>query len=360
MGSSIGNNFKVTIFGQSHSQAVGAVIEGIPAGFEIDNERLLRFMKRRASSGELTTKRTEDDIPEIISGTAGSVTCGAPLTVIIKNKNVKKTDYKDIADTPRPGHADLTAEVKFFGHQDKSGGGHFSGRLTAPLCAAGGIAIQILEASGISIVSHIKSIAGIEDTEFDLSDMDALERLKSEGAPVIDADKREKMLSAVRAAMEDGDSVGGIIECAALGVPAGLGDPMFDGIENLISRAVFGIPAVKAVEFGLGFGSSKIRGSENNDEIIIQNEKICTATNNAGGILGGITDGMPVVFRAGFKPTPSISLAQRSVSLSEMKETEMETHGRHDPCVVLRAAAAVESAAAIAILDALCERKKQC
>lgn len=360
MGSSIGNNFKVTIFGQSHSQAVGAVIEGIPAGFEIDTEKLLMFMKRRASSGELTTPRTEDDIPEIISGTANGVTCGAPLTVIIKNKNVKSSDYNDIADTPRPGHADLTAQAKFFGHQDKSGGGHFSGRLTAPLCAAGGIAVQILKKNGIRIVSHIMSIAGIRDADFDLSDTVALSRLGCEGAPVIDEDKKQEMLSAVRAAMDDGDSVGGVIECAVLGVPAGLGDPMFDGIENLISRAVFGIPAVKAVEFGLGFGSSNIRGSENNDEIIIENDKICTATNNAGGILGGITDGMPVVFRAGFKPTPSISKAQRSVSLSEMKETEMATCGRHDPCVVLRAAAAVESAAAIAILDALYERKKQC
>lgn len=360
MGSSIGNNFKVTIFGQSHSEAVGAVIEGIPAGFEIDTEKLLAFMKRRSSSGTLTTPRTEDDIPEIISGTANGVTCGTPLTVIIRNKNVKRSDYKDIADTPRPGHADLTAQVKYFGHQDKSGGGHFSGRLTAPLCAAGGIAVQILEASGIRIASHIKSIADVEDSGFDLSDTDTFERLRCEGAPVIDSVKKDKMLETVKAAMEDGDSVGGIIECAVIGVPAGLGDPMFDGIENIISRAVFGIPAVKGIEFGLGFGSSKLRGSENNDDIVIRNEKICTATNNAGGILGGITDGMPVVFRAGFKPTPSIPRTQRSVSLSEMKETVMATHGRHDPCVVLRAAAAVESAAAIAVLDALYERKKQC
>lgn len=359
MSSFIGNNLKISIFGQSHSQAIGVSIDGLESGFEIDESALAAFMQRRAPGGELSTKRKEADSVEILSGLFEKKTCGAPLCAIIKNTNTKSADYKNIADMPRPGHADITAEIKYGGFQDKTGGGHFSGRLTAPLCIAGGIAMQILNQKGIFIGAHIKSIADIEDDGFDAVNIskEDIENLHQKSFAVIEDAQGEKMKAAVKAAAEEGDSLGGVIECAAVGIPAGVGDPMFDGMENNIAKTVFGIPAVKGVEFGAGFAAAKLKGSENNDEMYYDDGVIKTKTNNAGGILGGITNGMPLIMRAAFKPTPSIFKEQNTVSLSQKQNAVLKIQGRHDPCILMRAVPVIEAAVAIAVLDAIMQKQ---
>ena len=325
MSSTYGENLKISIFGQSHSEAIGVVIDGLPAGFEVDMDELGEFLSRRApGQGKHTTSRKEPDRPEFLSGLAGGKTCGAPLAAVIRNTNTRSSDYDNIRDIPRPGHADFAARIKYGGAEDVSGGGHFSGRLTAPLCIAGGIALQILREKGITVKAEIKEIGG-----------------KSDG-----------FLETVEEARLDADSVGGIIECIIEGVPAGYGNPMFGGVENKIAACVFGIPAVKGVEFGAGFEAARMRGSENNDEFYYEEDgRVRTRTNNHGGILGGITTGMPIVFRAAFKPTPSIGKPQKSISFSEKKDAVLEIKGRHDPCVVMRAVPCVEAAAAITVLD---------
>ena len=354
MSSTYGKNLHLTIFGQSHSPAIGVTVEGIPAGEKVDLDELQRFLNRRAPGKNVwSTPRKEADAPEILSGLVNGYTCGAPLTAIIRNTNTRSQDYANLAVTPRPGHADYTAEVKYGGYQDRAGGGHFSGRLTAPLCIAGGICLQILARDGITLVSRIASIAGISD-EGELTGS-----LAGKEFPVVSDARGEEMREAIAAAREAGDSVGGVIECAVFGAPAGLGDPMFGGMENRIASAVFGIPAVKGVEFGAGFAAARLRGSEHNDAFRVQDGRIVTETNRCGGILGGISTGMPVVFRAAFKPTPSISRQQDSVSLSRMENTTLVIHGRHDPCIVPRAVPCVEAAAAIAVLDAWMGRKKE-
>ncbi len=334
MSSIIGDNIKISIWGQSHSEAIGVTIDGLPAGIKIDIEKLNEFLKRRApGQNRFSTPRKEADLPEFLSGLVDNITCGAPLCAIIRNTNTKSSDYKNIIDIPRPAHADYTAHVKYNGFNDVSGGGHFSGRLTAPLCIAGGICLQILESMGIEINAYIKSIGGEENME--------------------------KAYELIDKARENLDSVGGIIECVAKNVPVGLGDPMFDGMENRISRIVFGIPAIKGIEFGNGFECASLKGSENNDDFYIADGKIQTKTNNHGGILGGITSGMPIVFRVAVKPTPSISREQDSVSLKTKENTKLTIHGRHDPCIVPRAVPCVEAACAIAILDAYYENAKR-
>ncbi len=345
-----GNRIKISIFGQSHSRAIGFTLEGLPAGIRIDMERLKAFMQRRApGNSPLATQRKEADEPEFIAGLADGLTCGAPLTVLIWNKDAHSKDYSNIKDMPRPGHADYTASVKYGGYNDIAGGGQFSGRLTAPLCAAGAIALQLLEERGIRVFSHIYSIADVKDTPYPLTG--PFEDVSGKELPVIDNDVMNKMQERILKAKEELDSVGGTVECAVTGVRAGLGDPMFDGIENTIARMVFGIPAVKGLEFGRGFEAASLRGSENNDEFCIEEGVIKTRTNNHGGILGGITSGMPIVFRTAFKPTPSIARPQKSVSLSKMEEGVLEIKGRHDPCIVIRAVPCVEAAAALSILD---------
>ena len=325
MSSTYGENLKISIFGQSHSEAIGVVIDGLPAGFEVDMDELGEFLARRApGQGKHTTSRKEPDRPEFLSGLAGGKTCGAPLAAVIRNTNTRSSDYDNIRDIPRPGHADFAARIKYGGAEDVSGGGHFSGRLTAPLCIAGGIALQILKEKGITVKAEIKEIGG----------------------------KKDGFLETVEEARLDADSVGGVIECVIEGVPAGYGNPMFGGMENKIASCVFGIPAVKGVEFGAGFDAARMRGSENNDEFYYEEDgRVRTRTNNHGGILGGITTGMPIVFRAAFKPTPSIGKPQKSISFSEKKDAVLEIKGRHDPCVVMRAAPCVEAAAAITVLD---------
>lgn len=349
-----GERIKISVFGESHGRYVGATLEGLPAGFTIDFEKLLSFMSRRRPGKELTTKRNESDRPDIISGVLGYKTTGAPLTILISNSDTHSSDYSDIGRIPRPSHADYPAYVKYGGNNDIRGGGHFSARLTAPICAAGGILMQMLEKAGISIGSHIYSIGGVFDAPFDPVNMstDILESLKASAYPVIDKTRLDLMLKTVESTRERGDSVGGIIECAVIGMKPGIGGPLFEGLDGCISKALFGIPAVKGVEFGAGFSASSMTGSKNNDQYYYDEAgNIRTKTNNSGGITGGMSNGMPIVFRAAFKPTPSISLPQDSVDLISNENTSLEIKGRHDPCVVLRAAPIVEAVAALTIAD---------
>lgn len=354
MSSSYGENLRFGIFGQSHSSAIGVTIEGIPAGEKIDMAELGRFLARRApGQSALSTARREPDIPEFLSGIKNDATCGAPITAIIRNTDTRSGDYAAFALTPRPGHADYTARVKFGGAEDQAGGGHFSGRLTAPLCIAGGICLQLLRREGIEVISRIAMIGGVYD-EGALTASTAAKPF-----PTVSDAAGERMQSAILEAKAAGDSLGGVVECAVLNLPAGLGDPMFGGMENRIASVVFGIPAVKGIEFGAGFAAATLRGSENNDAYIINNGKIETATNNCGGILGGITNGMPLTFRAAFKPTPSIAIEQQSVDMQTMQQASLRVGGRHDPCIVPRAVPCVEAAAAIAVYDALLQRRKE-
>ena len=347
-------NLTVAIFGQSHAPAIGVTIDGLPAGLPVDLDALQQFLRRRApGQNAWSTPRKEADAPEILCGLSNGRTCGAPLTAIIRNTNTRSGDYDNLRDTPRPGHADYTAQMKFSGAQDVAGGGHFSGRLTAPLCIAGGICLQLLETQGITIRARIVSVGAVTD------DSPFLSPVGEKAFPAVSDAAAAAMQAEIAAARADGDSVGGVIECVVEGLPAGIGDPMFGGLENLISRAIFAIPAVKGIEFGAGFAAARMRGSENNDPFRVENGVVVTETNHCGGILGGISDGMPIVFRAAFKPTPSIARQQRSVSLGQLENKTLVIQGRHDPCIVPRAVPCVEAAAAIAVLDAVMARKEE-
>ena len=326
MSNSVGTVFRFTIFGQSHGPAIGVTMEGLPAGFSIDVPALEAFLARRApGQSDLTTSRKEPDKPVFLSGLNGSVTCGAPVTAVIYNQNAHSGDYAELREVPRPGHADYTAMQKYGKAWDGAGGGQFSGRLTAPLCIAGGICLQLLEKKGIRVTAQAERIGGESDPA--------------------------GFAEVIRAAASEGDSVGGVIACRVEGLPVGIGEPMFDGLESRISQVVFGIPAVKGIEFGSGFAGSDLRGSENNDPFVLANGQIETETNNHGGILGGISSGMPLTFRVAVKPTPSIAKEQRSVNCSSMEEVKLHIKGRHDPCIVLRAVPCVEAAAAVALYD---------
>lgn len=361
MASYLGEHIHVSVFGQSHSPAIGVVVDGLPAGERVDMEELGRFLKRRAPGQNATsTPRKEADLPQFLSGLVDDVTCGAPLAALIENTNTRSQDYAQLRDKPRPGHADFTAQVKYGGFQDVAGGGHFSGRLTAPLCIAGGICLQILKRRGIEVAAHIASIAGEADRPFDPmgESVETLDALKRAPFPVLDEKAGERMRKAIFQAKEEGDSVGGIVECLVTGVPAGLGEPMFGGMENRLAAALFGIPAVKGVEFGAGFGVATMRGSENNDPFTVKDGKLVTETNHAGGILGGITNGMPLVFRLAVKPTPSIAKQQQTVSLSKKQVEELVVTGRHDPCIVPRAVPVVEAVTALVLSDLLFSGEK--
>ena len=361
MASYLGEHIHVSVFGQSHSPAIGVVVDGLPAGERVDMEELGRFLKRRAPGQNATsTPRKEADLPQFLSGLVDDVTCGAPLAALIENTNTRSPDYAQLRDKPRPGHADFTAQVKYGGFQDVAGGGHFSGRLTAPLCIAGGICLQILKRRGIEVAAHIASIAGEADRPFDPmgESVETLDALKRAPFPVMDEKAGERMRKAILQAKEEGDSVGGIVECLVTGAPAGLGEPMFGGMENRLAAALFGIPAVKGVEFGAGFGVATMRGSENNDPFTVKDGKLVTETNHAGGILGGITNGMPLVFRLAVKPTPSIAKQQQTVSLSKKQVEELVVTGRHDPCIVPRAVPVVEAVTALVLTDLLFSGEK--
>ncbi|MBR5122730.1 MAG: chorismate synthase [Anaerotignum sp.] len=358
MSSDFGKKVKISIFGQSHSEAIGVVIDGLPVGEEIDLEEVQKFMERRAPGRNAwSTPRKEADMPRVVSGLFEGKTCGAPICAIIENTNTKSKDYDKLKDLPRPGHADYTAWVKYDGCNDHRGGGHFSGRLTAPLCFAGAVCKQILERKGIYVGAHILSIKGVKDVSFDAVSVDAeaLKGVTSKMFPVQDDAAGEAMQAAIASARERGDSVGGIVECAVTGLPVGVGEPMFDGLESVLAAAIFAVPAVKGVEFGTGFGVADLFGSENNDDFIyMEDGTVKTKTNHHGGSLGGISSGMPLVFRAAFKPTPSISMEQYTISISKRENDKLAVEGRHDPCIVPRAVPVVEAAAAVAILDLLC------
>lgn len=360
MSSTYGEHLRLSIFGQSHGKAIGMTLDGIPAGLPVDMEKLQAFLDRRApGQGSYATPRKEADQPDFLSGLVDGRTCGAPISAVIYNKNTRSGDYQNLLDLPRPGHADYTAQVKYGGYQDVAGGGHFSGRLTAPLCIAGGLCKQWLEEKGVRIAAHIVSIGGVADDPVSLDWVDPdIDRIGKD-FPVLNPEAGKKMLEVIAAAKADGDSVGGLIECIATGLPAGIGDPMFFGMESRIAQIVYGIPAVKGLDFGSGFSGSYLRGSENNDAYTVKDGQIRTRTNHAGGILGGITNGMPLVFQAAIKPTPSISAPQQTVSLGKMEETELKVQGRHDPCIVPRAVPVIEAAAAIAIFDAYLMRESE-
>lgn len=386
MNSSFGNNIKVNIYGGSHEPEIGVIITGLPVGTSFDMEKLQKFLDRRApGNSPFATPRKEPDtaLPQEglkVDGTT-AVTTDETIKLIIKNTNTRSQDYKNLRDVPRPGHADYTAFVKYGSELNMAGGGPFSARLTAPLCIAGGIAMQLLEQRGVEIGAHIYSVGDVCDTPVDPLDpqlpwSSALARgaggdcggtANSESAnsaaanasfPVIDEAAGEKMQEIILAAKEDGDSVGGIAEVFAKNFPAGIGGPMYDGVEGVLAPIFFGIPAVKGIEFGAGFAASKMRGSENNDPFRIHGDSVITATNNHGGVLGGITSGMPIIARLAFKPTPSISKEQQSVSLSKHTNEILSIKGRHDPCVVLRAVPICEAAMAIGLLDMLLEETK--
>ena len=356
MSSTYGEMIRLSIFGESHGAAIGMTLDGVPAGLSVDLEKLQEFLSRRApGQNDWSTPRKEADKPEFLSGILNGYTTGAPIAAIIRNLNTRSGDYDNLKNCPRPGHADYTAQVKYGGFQDAAGGGHFSGRLTAPLCIAGGLCKQWLENEGVRIGAHIQWLHGLNDTFFDrLSPQ--FDDIRTD-FPVISEYKAQRMQQIIAEARATGDSVGGIIECAAVGLPAGLGEPIFGGMESRIAQIVYGIPAVKSLDFGIGPSVANITGSENNDAYTIANGEIRTETNNCGGILGGITTGMPLIFSAAIKPTPSIAKPQQTVNLETGEITTIQIKGRHDPCIVPRAVPVIEAAAAIAIFDAWLEFK---
>ncbi len=350
MSSTYGENINLSIFGQSHGPAIGMILDRIPAGLPVDFETLQEFLNRRApGQNDWSTPRREEDRPEFLGGILDGYTCGAPIAAMIRNKNTRSGDYANLKDCPRPGHADYTAQVKYGGFQDAAGGGHFSGRLTAPLCIAGGLCTQWLGEMGIRIGAQIVRIGTVEDEHLDMINPQ-LKQLDP-AFPVLNSEAAAKMRDVIGFARKNGDSVGGMVTCAITGLPAGLGEPMFGGMESKIAQIVYGIPAVKGLEFGSGSWCSRMYGSQVNDAFTVENGEIRTVTNHCGGIQGGITNGMPVIFTVVFKPTPSISRSQQSISLSREEITTLEIKGRHDPCIVPRAVPVVEAAAAIAIYD---------
>ena len=356
MSSTIGEKIKVSIFGESHGSAIGVVMDGIPAGEKIDREALQRFLDRRAPGRrDYQTPRSESDIPHFISGVLNGRATGAPLCALIYNEDTQSKDYDAFSKVPRPSHADYTAELRYGGFNDIRGGGHFSGRLTAPLCIAGGLALQILAQRGIVIGAHIASIGSAQDTPLDPVAISAeeLQALAQKPFPVLDSNAEDAMIKTIEAVQDEQDSVGGIIECAAVGYPGGIGTPLFDGLENRLAAAIFGIPAVRGIEFGAGFAAAGMRGSTHNDAYSIIDGVIKTKTNHHGGIIGGISSGMPIILRVSIKPTASIGLEQCSVDTVRMVETPLKIEGRHDPCIVPRAVPCVEAAVGMVLLDRL-------
>ena len=358
MSSVIGEKIKLSVFGESHGEAIGCVIDGLDGGIRLDLERIYKDMQRRAPGKDKTaTPRLEKDIPKIISGVVDGATTGAPLAMIIENTNTKSGDYENIMTVPRPSHSDYPAYVKYSGNNDVRGGGHFSGRLTAPLVFAGAVAKQALESKGITVGAHIKRVGSVTDSGFELNNItkEELLRLTESSFSLLDEEKEGKMRAEIEKYRLDGDSVGGEIECAAIGLPVGLGSNMFETVEGRLSKILFGIPAVKGVQFGLGFGFCESCGSKVNDGYEIKDEKVALLSNNNGGVLGGMTSGAPLVLSVAIKPTPSISKPQKSVNLKTMENAELTVSGRHDPCIVPRAVPVVEAAVAFGLLNIISE-----
>ena len=356
-----GNNIKISIFGESHGKGIGVVIDGLPYGEKINfSDIRLQMQRRSPGNNDLTSQRKEIDDFQIISGILNDITTGTPLCAIIYNENIKSVDYNNKKLLFRPGHADYTGYIRYQGFSDFSGGGHFSGRLTCPLVFAGSICRQILKKKGIIVGSHINSIGNIFDKMFDSINVvsEFLEYLSLDSFPVINKEIKNDMQSKIREVKLDGDSIGGTIECAIIGIPVGIGNPIFDNIESKISSIIFSIPGVKGIDFGSGFDSSFMKGSQHNDNFIFENGKVKTLTNNHGGVLGGISSGMPIIFKVAFKPTPSIEKKQKTINFKNNSEQEIKIKGRHDPCIAIRAAPIIEAAAAIAISDLMISSQK--
>lgn len=354
MSSMTGERVRISIFGQSHGEAIGVVVDGLPAGEAIDTEALQAFLARRAPGrGALSTPRREADVPRFLSGLVNGKTCGAPLCAILENGDTRPADYESLRRLPRPAHADYPAQARHHGHQDVRGGGHFSGRLTAPLCVAGGIAMQLLARRGVYVGAHLEAVGAARDSRFDPVALtrETLALPASRPLPVLEEAAGDAMASEIQAAAADGDSIGALIECGAVGMPPGVGEPMFGGMENRLSAIVFGIPGVRGIEFGTGFAAAFMRGSAHNDAYAVLDGRIVTESNHHGGILGGITTGMPIIFRVAAKPTPSIAQTQQTVNLETMEVEALQIRGRHDPCIGPRMVPCVEAAAALALLD---------
>ncbi len=358
MKNSFGSAISVTLFGESHGPAVGAVLDGIAPGVPVEEEGLAREMQKRRAVGELATPRKEEDAVQILSGVYNGYTTGTPICLVVQNQNVRSGDY---AEQPlRPGHADYTGHVKYLGYEDARGGGHFSGRVTAPLVAAGAICRTVLAQQGVLIGTHIEACAGIADAALPTEGAalkEALQALNDKMFAVQDEAAGEKMRRAILAAKEAGDSVGGVLETAVMGLPAGWGEPFFGSVESVLSALLFSVPAVKGVEFGLGFGFAERRGSEVNDPFVLEDGRVKTVTNNNGGVNGGITNGMPLVVRCVVKPTPSIAQPQNTVDLATGEAVTLAITGRHDPCILPRARAVVDAMVAIGLLDLLTQRQ---
>ena len=355
MKNTIGSALTVTLFGESHGEAIGAVIDGLSPGIEVDMDYIRSKLAKRRPYGSIATKRREPDEPEFLSGVFNGYTTGTPLTLVIRNCDTKSEHYEDIKKMPRPSHADLTSWYKYAGFQDYRGGGHFSGRITAALVAAGAIVMKALEKKNIYIGTHIKNCHGIEDREFENYKKDIL-TLADMNFPVLDETQAIAMEKEIAAAASEGDSVGGILETAVINMLPGVGEPWFDTIEGMLSHSIFSIPAVKGIEFGAGFNMAAMRGSEANDRFRYEDGKIVTVTNHNGGINGGITNGMPIIFRTAIKPTPSIYKAQETVNLENKENTQLVIHGRHDPAIIHRARMVVDAVTALTMADLLTVR----
>ena len=352
MKNTFGNSVAVTLFGESHGEYIGAVIDGLAPGIKIEHEYISHMLTLRRPDGKISTPRKEKDEYKIVSGVVDNTTTGTPITIMIPNENVKSGDYSQMKTVARPSHADYTAEMKYHGYQDSRGGGHFSGRITAALVAAGAICKYALEQQGIYIGTHVKRCAGISDREFCELEKD-IKELNGKTFAVLDEACGKQMTEAILSAASEGDRVGGVLETAVIGLPAGIGEPWFDTVEGLLAHALFSVTAVKGVEFGAGFGFATMKGSEANDPFRIRNGSVYTLTNHNGGINGGITNGMPLLFRCAVKPTPSIFKEQQSVDLSRMEEVNLSLHGRHDPAIIHRARVVVDSVTALVLYDLL-------
>lgn len=361
MSSNWGKNIQLSIFGESHGPAIGINIGGLPAGIELDFDEIKKEMKRRIpGQSAITSPRSEKDEFEILSGYFDGRTTGSPLSMIIRNTDTRSKDYTKIKDLARPGHADYTADIRYLGHNDYRGGGHFSGRITAPIVFAGAIAKQILRKKDIYIGSHIKSIKDVVEASFDSLDLSSelFEDLRNKSFPALDDEKAREMVRVITEAKEDMDSVGGVLEIAVLNPPGGMGSPFFQSVESNIAHMIFSIPAVKGLEFGAGFDLTRMRGSTANDSYFIEDGEVKTRSNHNGGVLGGITNGMPLIFRAAIKPTPSIGKKQSTINMVKGENAEIEIEGRHDPCIVVRIAPVIEAATALVILDLLMEMNR--
>ena len=355
MKNTFGNSLTVTIFGESHGLYIGAVIDGISPGITVSEEYIENMLYLRSAGDDFSTSRKEADKFIIASGVFEGKTTGTPLTIIIPNTDTHSKDYSENRSKARPSHADFTAFAKYHGFEDYRGGGHFSGRLTAAIVAAGAVVIPALQKKGIYIGSHIKSIGNIKDRNFEDIKAD-LELVKNDRFAVLDTEAKEKMKQAILDAKAEGDSIGGTIETVITGIPAGVGEPMFDSMESMLSHAIFSVPAVKGIEFGAGFELSQMKGSQANDSFYIKDGKTETVTNNSGGINGGITNGMPIIFKTAIRPTPSIAKTQKTVDFIKNQDTEITICGRHDPCIVQRAKTVIDCISALVISDMLISR----